>query len=386
MLHKANILIVIAIGCLVFTLVVTPRAVTVAERGRERLQAPSPATTIEPGIDLYTTPCGGASYWDFLSVGNFLLLRSGFFGSDSGRESDEFIGRIEFGGRPLSMVDPEAFPPSTYGTTDTIVRRKESASLPGTSDSATVEIEVVALSLVSCHPIRVTYNDGSSEMWNVAVSLPSPGFGGMTIRNACDFSHGGTFDAQFSMVPKLVFTRIDAPGVDPPVEREINLSLMKAAFNGHWLPSDPGFGLITVPDESSGNFFPGIWNLPCILGDCHAFISLRRTTEFNGDSAFSGVTAYHAVLPAAQSPDCDGDGTPDDADSDGFTDDADNCPLVSNPLQEDSDRDGKGDVCDRRPDRYDPCTRAVGPPARCPLPTASTGSPHGLLTYRIERP
>jgi hypothetical protein len=32
-------------------------------------------------------------------------------------------------------------------------------------------------------------------------------------------------------------------------------------------------------------------------------------------------------------------------------------------------------------DGYDPCSRAVGPPARCPPSTASTGSPHGRLTY-----
>src|SRR5688572_10078470 len=117
MVHKAKVLIVIAIAGFAVTQVVAPRAVTVTERGRARLQAPSPPTTVEPGIDLYTTPCGGGSYWHFASVGNFLLLRPGFFGSDpvTGRESDQFTGRIEFGGRPLSMVDPEAFPPSTYG-------------------------------------------------------------------------------------------------------------------------------------------------------------------------------------------------------------------------------------------------------------------------------
>ena len=35
-----------------------------------------------------------------------------------------------------------------------------------------------------------------------------------------------------------------------------------------------------------------------------------------------------------------------DSDGDGVSDDDDNCPAVSNPLQEDADSDGAGDVCD----------------------------------------
>lgn len=35
-----------------------------------------------------------------------------------------------------------------------------------------------------------------------------------------------------------------------------------------------------------------------------------------------------------------------DADSDGYDDDADNCPLVSNPAQQDTDSDGQGNECD----------------------------------------
>src|SRR3989338_5512653 len=38
-----------------------------------------------------------------------------------------------------------------------------------------------------------------------------------------------------------------------------------------------------------------------------------------------------------------------DTDNDGITNDADNCPLHSNPLQQDYDSDGRGDECD--PDR-----------------------------------
>lgn len=37
---------------------------------------------------------------------------------------------------------------------------------------------------------------------------------------------------------------------------------------------------------------------------------------------------------------------PGDMDGDGISDKEDNCPLVPNPDQRDSDRDGRGDVCD----------------------------------------
>ena len=39
-----------------------------------------------------------------------------------------------------------------------------------------------------------------------------------------------------------------------------------------------------------------------------------------------------------------------DSDGDGFTDDQDNCPMVSNPAQDDSDGDGTGDACDSQDD------------------------------------
>ncbi len=43
-----------------------------------------------------------------------------------------------------------------------------------------------------------------------------------------------------------------------------------------------------------------------------------------------------------------------DVDNDGIPDDRDNCPMVYNPDQRDSDRDGAGDVCDSAPN--DACT------------------------------
>ena len=50
-----------------------------------------------------------------------------------------------------------------------------------------------------------------------------------------------------------------------------------------------------------------------------------------------------------------------DDDDDGIPDNEDNCPLLRNPDQRDSDRDGKGDECDmdndgdKVPDPLDNC-------------------------------
>lgn len=53
------------------------------------------------------------------------------------------------------------------------------------------------------------------------------------------------------------------------------------------------------------------------------------------------------VVQMARATECSGSGTPAfDADSDGVADNTDNCPANSNPLQEDVDGDGFGNVCD----------------------------------------
>src|SRR5262249_51221379 len=57
------------------------------------------------------------------------------------------IGVVGFIGRPIS--------PSNMGTTDTIVQRKADAILPVVGSSATIPIEMVALSLQSARPVNV---------------------------------------------------------------------------------------------------------------------------------------------------------------------------------------------------------------------------------------
>lgn len=356
MRHKVNILILntlisIAIASLGITLVLVPDTPIgkVAAAG-----TPAPRATpgvIEPGIDLYTTPCNEASYWDF----SITPPGTGFFGNDAdGNPSDPFSDPVKLKGLPLSVADPGHYS-AAYGATDTIVRRTALASVPNPGESAAVPIEIVALSLVSCAPITVTYGGGlTSEQWNLSVSVAEfASRGSMTIINTCGFDSGGTFFSSLLAFPIVVFTR-----VSDHVSVTQNFPQIPWFFNssGQWSSSAPArFNLVTVT-ESSGNFFPGVWTIPCSEDGCGASSTALEVMirEDILPAVKPILIAGHGMLPAAlpQSPDSDGDGIPDDAD---------NCPAIANHFQEDSDHDGKGDVCDGRPSDYDPpCTVFIG--------------------------
>lgn len=75
----------------------------------------------------------------------------------------------------------------------------------------------------------------------------------------------------------------------------------------------------------------------------------ERAYEFTDDDVCAVINAFGAVgLGPARDTDCDSrpDVADDDDDDDGVADEADNCPLDSNPGQEDCDMDELGDVCD----------------------------------------
>jgi hypothetical protein len=157
--------------------------------------APTMALTVIPaGSDMWTTPSGAAHH-------NFALgpVPADFF--DPG--SDPFEGDVIYDGLPLV-----ANPADALSGADTIVER-----LTDTTDldagPSTVDIEIVALSLVGVNPITVTYNGGlNPEEWNVAVCLsPSPQpVGSMTITKT--HPDGGTFDSTLPVVPLFTFTRV----------------------------------------------------------------------------------------------------------------------------------------------------------------------------------
>ncbi len=352
--------------------------------------APAAPIVVGPGMDLWETPAGGTTWQDFSAM----PIPPGFFGPCAPplQMSDPFTGTITFKGAPLA-----SFPPGPLGPTDTIVVRPAPASLPAPGDSATVPIQIVALSLVSVAPIAVTYNGGvSSEPWDVRACLsqaPQPQ-GTMTItRDPLCENGGGTFTSTLPVRARLVFKRLlDQCTVTLDTARMGLPPLMFATPSGTWLPSaPPSLGLISVPfpglqvdgdcngapdpqplPATTANFHPGLRLLRCAGDPPCAGDQVKRLT---GELA---ELAAHGILPAEQ--------PHGDVDEDGVPDPGDNCappyhPPTFNPLQEDLDGDGHGDACDNCPTacnatQSDPDLDGLGSACDC-APTDPANPPPG---------
>jgi sugar lactone lactonase YvrE len=353
--------------------------------------------TIASGIDLFSTPSGGSTYQDFTPT----PIPADFF--DPG--SEPFTGVVCYEGRPLDTL-----PPGVLGPTDTIVRRNAPINFPGPGAQDVIPIEMVALSLVSCQPITVTYNGGAfSEQWNVQVGLSSfvqQPQGQMTIRTSdCGCQQGGTFSSTIYVQPRLVFTRISPPEAIRILDfgEQGMPPILFDAQQGHWSTADPGLGLVQTqqglhvdhdvnpstpevgPLPGTSGFFPGVGIYPCQSGDCNGRVEFlkRLTTE-------QALSAAHGILPAQQCGGGHGKTCPD-SDGDGIVDDADNCAAAFNPLQEDADDDGVGDACDNQPGQYNPCQNVVAAPETEGIPSSNHAlglpSPNpasGTLTYSIN--
>ncbi|HEY9422152.1 MAG TPA: hypothetical protein VIW92_12115 [Thermoanaerobaculia bacterium] len=95
---------------------------------------------IERGIDIFTTPANGTTYFDFASS----PIPAGFFC----KASKAFAGRVTFKGLPLATGAPGQL----WGA-DTVVERLDDAVFDE-KGIATTRIQVRALSLVSIAPIK----------------------------------------------------------------------------------------------------------------------------------------------------------------------------------------------------------------------------------------
>ncbi|HLG16366.1 MAG TPA: hypothetical protein VJH03_17940 [Blastocatellia bacterium] len=139
-----------------------------------------------------------------------LLLRKNFFGPGS----KKFKKTIPFVGVPIGT-----FMGQDTGPTDTIVERLQSVNLPSVGSTATVPIQIVALSLRSANPITVVFPD-ETQLWDVTIVLPpTPQPDGMmTIRKTR--TEGGTFSSTLPVQAHFIFTQVEGGGtrtLDPPV-------------------------------------------------------------------------------------------------------------------------------------------------------------------------
>lgn len=134
------------------------------------------------GNDEFETTANGESVHDFAGS----PIPADFFGAGS----QAYSGTVTLEGVPLNPA---------VSDTDTIIQRHNTVSAPGGSTPLTM----TALSLKSVSPITVTYGNGSTQNWNVAVGLSQfkASTGTMTINSS-------SFDSTLKVWPRFTFTLV----------------------------------------------------------------------------------------------------------------------------------------------------------------------------------
>ncbi|MFH1747381.1 MAG: hypothetical protein ABIG44_10100 [Planctomycetota bacterium] len=180
-------------------------------------------------------------------------LPADFFGPGS----DPFDGQVALQGVPLGPT-----PWGTYDVADTLVQRSadpfDRADPPGMV-AHQVDIEIVALNLVSVAPITVTYNGGlDPELWDVAVEL-SPGSQLPGVLSAVKtHANGGTFDSVLFVQPKFTFTGHGGGGGPLVLDTRLEgIAANQLDFaGGTWVHDvHPGLDIFVQP---GAGFVPGV--------------------------------------------------------------------------------------------------------------------------------
>ncbi len=172
-------------------------------------------------------------------------LPADFFGPGSA----PFTGAVQLEGNPFDQEH--------LGNTDTLIERLNGVVPPPFPAEATIDIEIVELSLTSVAPIEVNEGTGSS-FWDVSVELDpdTPAPAGI-LEATKTHPDGGTFTTLFNVQPRLTFTRVGAPWDIRVFDRDDNglppIQLQSAA-DADWSyfpPVDPEL----IPPPALGNEF-----------------------------------------------------------------------------------------------------------------------------------
>lgn len=139
---------------------------------------------IPEGDDKFETTNNGETYHNFANA----PIKAGFFTSVGGSPSKAYAGNVPLEGVPLG---------GEFGNTDTVIHRG-ACSVP-----CNTAIQMTKLNLKSISTITVTYQNDTTETWNVKVGLSTlkASTGTMSINS------GGTFDSSLGVWPKFTFTR-----------------------------------------------------------------------------------------------------------------------------------------------------------------------------------
>ena len=244
-----------------------------------------------------------------------------------GPGSEPFGGTVNLTGEPLQPG---------LGLTDTIVNRLDELNLPTVPSTDTVPVEMVALSLVGVQPITVTFNGGSETRdFDVFVDL-SPLHdqqGSLTATRTSN--EGGTFDSAFNVTPRFTFTRVDPPHDQFVLDGGDMVPQLLVEMESTQVPwtTTPGPG-VAILNNCPPVFFRSTPN----FGVGWAWNPLAQKVECVNGTEFA-MLAAHGVIPALPDPFID-------ADADLVEDRCDNCWMDVNPMQEDSDNDFIGNVCE----------------------------------------
>lgn len=300
--------------------------------------------------DFWVTPPGSATFFTGFQE---TAIPADFFGAGS----NPFSGSISLQGEPLTTSPAEALGPA-----DSIVRRSADTCPTEVGQEVTVDIEIVALNLVSVDPIQVSFGNGQpTAEWDVRVCLSDEPqtTGQLTMR--LEDEDGGTFDSTLPVLVKFVFTsvldgqtlEIDCGDPGQPCEA---LQLEGSGNNwvviggpGGYNPAAQGIVDIPVGVGVDGNC-DGTFELTTVLPSGCFQPGVEKKTgggfecsfneEAEGKLAATGGAGQHTSYLNSK----------DDADGDGWPDDCDNCPAAANQDQADSDGDDTGDACDNCPD------------------------------------
>ncbi|MCH8252962.1 MAG: hypothetical protein IID36_10970 [Planctomycetes bacterium] len=156
----------------------------------------------EPLIDPWESP-ENANMCHAFGVTGSPAIPADFFGPGS----DPFVGAVCLVGKPLQITE--------FGNADTLVARSADPfdrCDPTTGISATVTIDVFALSLESVAPVSVTYDGGqASELWDVAVDLSEIAPPSGTLTATKTYCNGGVYISTLFIQPRFTFTKINNP-------------------------------------------------------------------------------------------------------------------------------------------------------------------------------
>lgn len=192
------------------------------------------------------------------------------------------VAHVPFKGKPIA--------PLNLGTTDTIVQRRDDAT-PPLGGSATVPIEIVAISLVSVNPMTISRTPYDVAVW---LNPNQASTGTMTIRyqgidNGTAASEV-TFDSFFDVFFTAGFTKVGNPF---PMTFSIPGHARMGACGVPWSHEVrfPGALLVTGPagDQDANNHTPR----PPTFDDLH--IQQAVHVKLFGDAGQNGVTPAQPI-------------------------------------------------------------------------------------------